>query len=432
MILRTVRDERDTQRYAAFHLNTEGLFGDTPRAQREAWSLTCYNLLHYHPDISNDDFVLVEDERTGEVVSTICLIPWHCRYEEIPLEVAMLENVATHPDYRRRGLMRAQVKRFHQMVSARRYDLSIVWGIPYFYRQFGYAYAIDLHGSDTIPAWAIPDAAEGEVSPYALRQASLDDVPVLSDLYREEMAAVQIHDARELDYWPFLLEWLNYPLLVVVDRRDGRIVGYVCVDEQPETGGTKVVESAIPSQDVAMFILRWLKAEHGGKVDLGWPQTGTLVQVARTLGGAPLPSYQWFVRITDLANLLMKIGPVLERRIAASAVAGATADLSVNFFREAFVLKLRRGKLLEVDSVGFMDYSVGVGGGDFCIPLEAFVRLILGYQELDELRGAWPDIVVKPESRLLVDVLFPRMTSFFIMPWQYCGPVNALPGGLSD
>ncbi len=63
--LRTVRDERDVDRYAAFHATHFG----------EHAGIICDYLLHHHPEISYDDFLFVENESTGEVVSTTCLIP---------------------------------------------------------------------------------------------------------------------------------------------------------------------------------------------------------------------------------------------------------------------------------------------------------------------------------------------------------------------
>jgi hypothetical protein len=51
-------------------------------------------------------------------------------------------------------------------------------------------------------------------------------------------------------------------------------------------------------------------------------------------------------------------------------------------------------------------------------PPEAFLRLVFGYRELAELRDAWPDIMIKPEVRHLVEVLFPGMLSYLHMPFH--------------
>ena len=433
-ILRTVRDEQDIDRYAAFHAAGSGhVYGSMSKEWCEVWGITCDYLLRHHPEISYDDFLLVEDESTGTVVSTTCLIPWHCRYEDAPLEVAMLEMVATHQDHRNRGYVRAQIDRFHQMVDDRRFDLSIVWGIPYYYRQYGYAYAIDLQGADSLPAGLIPNPADGKRYPYKLRKAVVQDAPALMQLYRESMAAVQLHDSRDLDYWQFLLQWMQYPVQVVEEQRSGHVVGYICIDSsvtsrEEKSAGTKIVESAIANRDAAMFVLQQLKAGCEGEVRLGWPQTNMLVEIGRSLGSTPLPVYQWLLRIPDVARLLSKIGPILERRVAASALAGLTADVRINLFQKAFVLQFKQGKLLKVGPAGFVNASVGSDGGDICIPPDAFVRLVFGYSQVEKMRDGWPDIAVRPESRCLVDVLFPKMTSFFCMPWQYYGPATKSSG----
>lgn len=64
---------------------------------------------------------------------------------------------------------------------------------------------------------------------------------------------------------------------------------------------------------------------------------------------------------------------------------------------------------------------MGADGGHLCIPPEAFLRLLFGYRALDELFDAWPDILVKPEARSLLNTLFPRLQPFLYTAYQYLG-----------
>jgi hypothetical protein len=128
--------------------------------------------------------------------------------------------------------------------------------------------------------------------------------------------------------------------------------------------------------------------------------------------------------VPDIEGLIRKIAPALERRIETSVFRGITRDLCVNLYKKAFMLRLRHGKLENVDPVDFVDSSIGADGGDINIPPDAFIRFVFGYRQIDQLIDAWPDITVKPESRYLVEVLFPLMKSYFVMPWQYYGPVD--------
>ncbi|CAN5381511.1 hypothetical protein BH10CHL1_BH10CHL1_39570 [soil metagenome] len=409
LVLHTVRDERDIDRFAAFN----SAINDATQGA------TCANLLRHHPATHYDDFMFVEDEQTGEVVSTICLIPWRCVYEDIILDVAMLEMVVTHPDYRHRGLVRAQIGRFHHVVHERRFDLSIIEGIPYYYRQYGYAYATDHARSDSLPVWQIPTPPADQLSPYQLRPATLDDLPVLTELYQQSIGNLGLATLRSLDYWQFLLQRAKYPVRIVEDTRNQAVVGYVSTLESQR--GIRVLESSIPDYVTNMAVLQQFKRETSGEIQLGWPQTNLLVQIGRSLGSTPIPGDQWLLRIRDVASFLSKIGPVLERRLAASACADLTADLCLNLFRQAFVLHFVAGKLQDVTAVGFVDASMGADGGDLCIPPDAFVRLVCGYRSLDELDDAWPDMVVKPTSRYIIEALFPKRPAYFSMPYLYCG-----------
>ena len=420
LVLRTVESRRDVDRYAAFHEVFEN----------EACGITADRVIRHHPDAAFGDFLLVEDQTTGEVVSTSGLIPWRCVLGGVPVDVAMLEFVRTHPGYRSRGLIRAQMERFHQIVGERRFDLSIIWGIPYYYRQFGYGYAIDNYTADSLPGSAVPEPPASNASAaFGVRNATVDDIPALALLYEESAAGLDVYDARADAYWRFLLEWLEYPMQTVIDTLTGRVVGYFCealpgsAVEEGEI--TRVLESSVSSCEVGMFVLRQLRDQGRSEIQLGWPQTGALVQIGRSLGSSPLPAYQWLIRLCDVGRFVTRIKPLVARRLAESTFSDATGQLVINLYQEAFRLDFAAGKLLRVAEIGFVDASVGEDGGDLCIPPEAFVRLVLGYRTLEQLQDAWPDIVIKAESRDWIDTLFPPMTSDFSMPWWYVGPTSA-------
>ncbi len=417
LVLRSVRHERDVERYVALN---RLIWGDV-----EAWTTHC--LLDHHPEIVYDSFQYVEDERSGEMLSTTCLIPWHWRYEDIDLDVAMLEMVGTHPQHRQRGLIRAQVRRFHRMLDERGCDLSIIEGIPYYYRQFGYGYAIDHRPSETLAPWCVPPATEGEAQRYRLRPASLDDVPALARCYDEAIAPVPLSEVRSADYWRFLLRWVRYPARMVEDRADGRTLGYVVTGPLAGQRGTHVVESAIASAEAALEVLRLLRAETDGELRLAGPETSALVQLGRSLGSIRPPQYQWLVRIRDVGQLLARLRPVLERRVAESPWAGLTRDICLNLYRQAYLLRFTAGRLA-VEPMGFVDASMGADGGDIRVPPEAFPRLVFGQRSLAELLDAWPDAGAKPDAAYLLEVLFPRMVTCFWAPYLYCGPLPPMHG----
>jgi predicted N-acetyltransferase YhbS len=405
LILRSVRDERDAERFIALNASVTGE------------GSICDRLLHHHPRTNHDDYLIVENERTGEVVSTTCLIPWQCRYQNVVLDVAMLEMVVTRPDYRRRGLVRAQVGHFHRIVAERGFDLCIIQGIPYYYRQYGYTYALDHTPRDSLPSWRVPDESSGMGRSTCMRAATPDDAEALTALCQQAMASYDLCVLRTPEHWHYLLRWAQYPVQVVTDAHTGAVLGYVCVRRQADSQSVWIPESGVLDCEVGLAVLRHLKAETSGEIVIGGSAAHTLVRLARRLGSTPLSSGQWLLRIPGIATFLAKIGPVLEWRLKNSDYAGLAADLCLNLYRQAFKLRFRKGNLEAVELAGFVDASMGADGGDLCIPPDAFVRLVFGYRGLDELLDAWPDIVVRPARRGVLDVLFPRMGSWVWAPY---------------
>ena len=98
-----------------------------------------------HPTFEPErDVTVVEDTTTGRIVSALFLIPQVWSYAGMPMPVGQPELIATHPDYRRRGLVRAQFDVIHEWSRAADHVWQFISGIPWYYRQFGYSYAIDL------------------------------------------------------------------------------------------------------------------------------------------------------------------------------------------------------------------------------------------------------------------------------------------------
>jgi hypothetical protein len=405
LVLRSVQSQEDADRYAGF--NTAYVSA--------IQGLTCARLLAHHPTMRWDDFFFVEDERSGALLSTLCLIPWRCRFGGVELRVAMLEMVVTHPDYRHRGLVRKQIEHFHKCAADQGFDLCIIEGIPYYYRQYGYAYATDHWASDVLAAGRVPDG--GGAPSIRLRVATMADVVLLDGFYTQTMSQLAGWTMRSHAEWRYLLEAAAYPMVMVEDATSGAALGYGVGWRRKETGA-QIIESGLPAASTALALLQWCKANVGGELILGWPAESVLVQVARSLGSSVHPADQWLLRAVDIPLLLQKLAPLLAARLAASAYAGLNATLTLNFYRQAYRLHFVAGELEGVEPLGFVDASMGAEGGDLCIPPDAFIRLLLGFRSLDELADAWPDIVVPPVRRHLWQVLWPKQATYFWKPYM--------------
>ena len=96
-----------------------------------------------HPSVRACDFTIVEDTRTEQIASSLCLISQTWSYGGIEFGVGRPELVGTDPEYRR-GLVREQFQVIHEWSRQRGELAQAITGIPNFYRQFGYEMTVDL------------------------------------------------------------------------------------------------------------------------------------------------------------------------------------------------------------------------------------------------------------------------------------------------
>ena len=402
LVLRTAARERDVERVAAFIGTIHG-----PGVA----SMT-RNLFIHHPHTRGGDLIFVEDGRSGQVVSSLCLIPWTWRYEGVEIPAGEMGIVGTLEGYRHRGLIRAQVDVFKRQLRERGCLLSQIQGIPYFYRQFGYEYALPLEGGLRLEFRDVPTPPD---EPFSFRAATRDDLPTLARLYDEAAGDLAIHAARDQATWRYLLAHTGGTDMErdtwIVQGADGQIAGYMCVPKHHFGEELVVSEVSHLGFDAALAALDHLKklAVERDKpgVRLNLPAGCTLMQLARSLGAHDLGTYAWQIHVPDFAPLLRALAPVFERRITESPFARLTRDVRLSLYCEALVLRFVEGRLTEVISEGTTDDEAILR-----LPPLQFIPLVLGYRTVEELRAAYPDMRVTPTGRLLVDTLFPKASSF--------------------
>ena len=81
------------------------------------------------------------------------------------------------------------------------WSLSKIQGIPYYYRQFGYTYALPLEGGLIVNARELPSAAPR----FTFRPATATDIPQLARFYDEAAATLAIAAVRDDALWRYLL-----------------------------------------------------------------------------------------------------------------------------------------------------------------------------------------------------------------------------------
>ncbi|MBI5961125.1 MAG: hypothetical protein HY866_20480, partial [Chloroflexi bacterium] len=223
-----------------------------------------------------------------------------------------------------------------------------------------------------------------------------------------------ISAVRSADIWRFLMEQQPNTATasetwIVMDAH-GRTAGYWRLEKFGFGEGLAIGEASRLSQPAAVAVLHKVKAlaaERGKPyIKLSCAEPNTLIAVAQGWGAQNTGRYAWQLLIPDPARLLRKIAPVLERRIAASPFAGLTETLCINLYREAFELCFEDGRITSVEAVGFRDW------GSPSLPPQTLAPLVFGYRSREELHATYPDVCIWGQHSYLIDVLFPKMTTF--------------------
>lgn len=388
-----------------------------------------------HPLMGPRDFVIVEDTRRTEHKIVACTCYWSqaWEYEGIHISLGRPEIVATDAAYRNRGLVRALFEEIHMRSEAQGDLAQGITGISYFYRQFGYEYALNLGGRRATTLSLIPQAKEPE--PYVLRDAVEADIAFILALYdrrrRESIVSTPIEEGwlrYQIATWNVIESDENWHLQIVSDRvgtaigflmtpvaRWGKQVAVYAFEITPEAN----MQAVLPS------ILRAVAAQ--GAQMRAKPGTEPLSEVSFNLGathpvyevlGSALTSrcyapYAWYVRVPDVPRFLRHIAPVLERRLAESPLGRFTGELHITLYRGGLHMVFQDGRLKLVES--WSSPSYGERSEDAGIPPLVFLQLLFGYRSLDDLRFAFPDVWVKDEAELLLKTLFPMKPSW-VMP----------------
>jgi hypothetical protein len=416
----------DTQAVAALNARILAEENEPPQIF-EAWTRDLMS--GRHPTNTASDFIVVEDTRTTQIVSSACLIPQVWKYENIPFGVGRPELVVTDPAYRRRGLVRAIFGVLHALSAAQGHLVQGITGIPWFYRQFGYEYALPLAGLRTLNLTDIPGLKEGETEPFHVRPATEADIPALLPLYQRQCAGKLVTTHIDEVRWRYDLtghspdSLAGVRVFCVLDQNE-TVAGYFSTGVLSWQGRVTVWEvitaEGISLRAVLPSITRALKTNASSLTTNG---EGQSVTGLRFILGEEHPAYEafdtklgpfqkpyaWYIRVADVPGFIRHITPVLERRLADSVMTGYSGELKMSFYQGGLRLGFERGRLSEAADWQAPDSDHSWDGAGF--PPLVFLQLLFGYRSLSELHYAFPDCWADEEPALLLNALFPKRIS---------------------
>lgn len=381
------------------------------------------------PGMGPEDWYGLFDPSGERCLSTLCRIPatWSLNAGRdggpaCELPVAELGLVATDEGARGDGLSSWLMKRFLADSKERGYLLSSIQGIPYFYRRFGYEYAVPL----LMGVRLSPELTAGLGTPPSHRPASAEDLPLLKAWFDESQRPLELRAERDDPRWAFLTGEAQKSPETAVERlvlldESGAPAGYLGVQNDCFGPTLAVVEGwqGGIAPEAALALAEKLRAERGlphvtSFLDRGHPVSAA----AQALGGELWDGYGWQMSVLDPPAFMAAAAPVYASRLKDGGFSGVPARLALDFYGSSCLLSWD-GETLFVGRHG-RDYPVGepietADHGDTPearVPPELLAPLALGFRRRDEIACLRFDLGVPKASRPFFDAIFKPARGF--------------------
>ena len=193
----------------------------------------------------------------------------------------------------------------HQSSAARGHVVQVMIGIPNFYRQFGYEYAISMH------PWAslTPDTPSPEG--FNVRSAALTDVPDLQRLQSTLQDSFDVAAPHQADCWSWLIRgtsseiWVAERSISAGSRVEGvaRVVG----ERDSELA---VGEIAAESSDATRALLANARQLAGTSHQVRVSDRPQVPDLSNLLSDPERIDW-YYIRVPDPSALLEALGPEL-------------------------------------------------------------------------------------------------------------------------
>jgi predicted acetyltransferase len=302
------------------------------------------------------------------------------------------------------------MEEYHKRVLEQDYDLSAIEGIPYFYRQFGYEYALPLDELTRIRIEKIPDYELAcTIRPFTIR-----NIPRAMELLAHSQSKFYVNGIRDQEIWKMQegtrmvaeYEFEGYSV-----ENEGQLSAYFRISQNPENKELFLREITDVDQSVAQSALKFLKETglHRGLETLVCTishHEPFAEQLAAT-GHAEQPQpYAWQIRVTDYLNMFRKMKTLFEKRLESSTCSRLTEKINLSFYRYTLQVTIEKGTIIDIQRLESSEDRAARFNPT------VFTQLLLGYRSREELEEIYPDFIVRPTHRHLIDTLFPKLPSY--------------------
>ncbi len=365
-----------------------------------------------HPRKEDVLFLYIKDSKSNKIVSSISLMPLEWRFGSINIPVCEMGFVGTIEKYRGKELIVELNKLYELIMAEKGYIISVIRGIPYYYRKLGYEFAIPLDHRMFLSLSKIP---QDDLEFLKIRKANIDDIDLITNKYKQYYEDFFISNIFDKDCYIskfFNDNYNEFKASTYIIETGGKSIVYFTFGKSYDNKGYDIKTSHM-NRECGIKILQFTKEitsiENPDQVDLAVREDTDLAKLIDELGGITYDTYGWQIKVPNLKLYLETIKPILENRIHNSNFQGVTQDLRISNYKTTLILSFNNG---QISSIKMEKGYPKEESCDLQIPGSFLFKLILGDRSFEEINYIIKDAKIKHESREIINVLFPKENSY--------------------
>lgn len=330
----------------------------------------------------------------NKIVSHVLVIPCSIRIGLAVVQVGVIGYVATHPDYRRKGLATVLMNEWIKQMTKDDYHLSYVFGIPYFYQQFGYELAFfgDRYGYSPTMYMNVKELRGKKIGNKFItgtyEERGLSSVSKLYDYANRQRTGSLV---RTEEFWRWLIKGLSdtgrvkRKNIITIKESANQLFAYAMIN--PDDEGLFVVwevATANNNEEGLAFLLRAIvrqaQEQNIKRIYFKLPLDHPFLRYCVANGAIPTShSYGVYARVINLSSLFHVIIPELEKRLRCS---------SFKDWQGVFGIRTNIGSINLNVAHGTIAYDCGNDKKVFSslhIPQNLLIQLITGYTDVTQI-----------------------------------------------
>ena len=335
-------------------------------------------------------------EADGQIVATATLVNESMRVGVAEFPIGQVELVACAESHEHRGYVRSLMKWCHALSYTEDHVAQVMIGIPYFYRRFGYNYAIPMH-----PYAPLLHRAGEEQPDVVVRPSTEADIAEMAALQERVQSGFDVAMPHQPSCWRWLVQRDGSTNFVA--ERHGEIVA-TARWTPPEDDSILVSEVASIDERATAALLHGLASQH--EFDVQVHRRPHVPGLGAMLGEAARADW-YYVRIEDHVSLLDALRPELERRLADSQFAQTDRLVEISFWESQLAFPIANAHVGPIEVGGPRQVIVSQGGSG--LPPDALSQLVFGCGAVG-LEDRFPDCYLG-EQRDVMEVLFPPQSA---------------------